>query len=182
MQQAGMHELGALQCAARDHPNATCATVLMGVVMALAEDVGANAPTGTKSIWILRPGFLITMILLFVAVLLLIWYAVGVRNKTALTNDVQGLPAGRYFTPATLVAQMKNASTENAARVYLVGAYDLAQDSGQSCAARGTTTPQQLEQIFANYLKLHPELTKADRTAAGVAAQAFAEYWPCQKR
>jgi hypothetical protein len=145
-------------------------------------DVKANAPTGTKPIWILRPGFLITMILLFAAVLLGIWYAVGVRNKAALTSDVQSIPAGRYFTPASLVAQMKNASTENAARVYLIGAYDLAQDSGQSCAVRGTTTPQQLGQIFSDYLKAHPEVTNADRTAAGVAAQAFAEYWPCQKR
>jgi hypothetical protein len=61
-----------------------------------------------------------------------------------------------------------------------MGAYDLTQDSGQSCAARGTTTPVQLEQSFSNYLQAHPELMHADRTAAGVAAQAFAGYWPCQ--
>jgi hypothetical protein len=62
-----------------------------------------------------------------------------------------------------------------------MGTYDLTQDSGQSCAVRGTTTPVQLEKIFTDYLQAHPGLKNADRTAAGVAAQAFAEYWPCQR-
>jgi hypothetical protein len=92
----------------------------------------------------------------------------------------QQLP-GRYYTPDTLAAQMNSAATENLAQSYLMGAYDLTQDSGQSCAVRGTTTPVQLEKIFSDYLQTHPGLTHADRTAAGVAAQAFAEYWPCRK-
>jgi hypothetical protein len=89
--------------------------------------------------------------------------------------------SGRYFTPASLLAQMNSADTEQSALSYLVGAYDLTQDSGQSCAMRGTTTPIQLEKIFFDYLQAHPELKNADRTAAGVAAQAFTQYWPCKK-
>jgi hypothetical protein len=89
--------------------------------------------------------------------------------------------SGRYFTPASLLAQMNSAGTEKLALSYLEGTYDLTQDSGQSCAMRGTTTPVQLEKIFSDYLQAHPGLMRADRTAAGVAAQAFAEYWPCQK-
>jgi hypothetical protein len=88
--------------------------------------------------------------------------------------------SGRYFTPASLAAQMNSTGSEKSAQSYLVGAYDLTQDSGQSCATRGTTTPVQLEKIFSDYLQAHPGLKNADRTAAGVAAQAFAEYWPCQ--
>jgi hypothetical protein len=87
---------------------------------------------------------------------------------------------GRYFTPDTLSDRLKSAATERPAQFYLMGAYDLVQDSGQSCAARGTTTPAQLEQIFSQYLQAHSELMHADRTAASVTAQAFAEYWPCQ--
>lgn len=132
----------------------------------------------SRPIWILRPGFLIALIVFSAGILIAIWYAA--RTKAALTE--QSVQSGRYFTPATLVAQMKNSATENTARLYLIGAYDLAQDSGRSCAVRGTTTGPQLEQVFADYLKAHPELVSADRTAAGVAAQAFAEYWPCQKR
>jgi hypothetical protein len=92
----------------------------------------------------------------------------------------QQLP-GRYFTPASLVAQMNSTDTEKSAQSYLMGAYDLTQDSGQSCAMRGTTTPVLLEKVFSDYLQAHPGLKNADRTAAGVAAQAFAEYWPCGK-
>jgi hypothetical protein len=92
----------------------------------------------------------------------------------------QQLP-GRYYTPDTLAAQMNSATTENLAQSYLMGAYDLTQDSGQSCAVRGTTTPVQLEKIFSDYLETHPGLMHADRKAAGVAAQAFTEYWPCHK-
>lgn len=85
------------------------------------------------------------------------------------------------LTPDVLIAQINDAATEKLAQSYLIGAYDLAQDSGQSCGV-GTTAPVQLEQIFSNYVKAHPELLRADRSAAGVAAQAFAEYWPCQKQ
>jgi hypothetical protein len=88
---------------------------------------------------------------------------------------------GRYFTSATLVTQMNNPATENLAQAYLEGAYDLAQQSGRSCAVRGTTTPKQLEQIFGEYLASHPAVRDADRTAASVAADAFAEHWPCKK-
>jgi hypothetical protein len=91
-------------------------------------------------------------------------------------------PSGRYFTAATLMAEINSADTEKSAKSYLVGAYDLSQDSGQSCAMRGTTTPELLEKIFVNYLQAHTELVQADRTAAGVAAEAFAEYWPCRKQ
>jgi Ssp1 endopeptidase immunity protein Rap1a len=90
----------------------------------------------------------------------------------------QQLP-GRYFTPAALAAQLSSADTERSAQSYLEGSYDLTQDSGQSCAVRQTTTPVLLEKVFSDYLRTHPELKNADRTAAGVAAQAFAEYWPC---
>jgi Rap1a immunity proteins len=92
----------------------------------------------------------------------------------------QQLP-GRYFTPDTLMAQLNNASNERSAQFYLMGAYDLTQDANQSCAVRGTTTPTQLEQVFSDYLQNHPELKNSDRTAAGIAAQAFIEHWPCQK-
>jgi hypothetical protein len=88
---------------------------------------------------------------------------------------------GRYFTSDTLLSQLKSPATEKSAQFYLMGVYDLTQDSGQSCAVRGTTTPLELEQIFSQYLQTHPELMHADRTAAGVAGQAFAEYWPCPK-
>ncbi len=88
---------------------------------------------------------------------------------------------GRYYTPDTLLAAMHDSSTEQMAASYLEGAYDLAQDSGQSCAVRGTTTPVLLEKVFSDYLQAHPGMKHVDRTAAGVASQAFAEYWPCQK-
>lgn len=97
------------------------------------------------------------------------------------SGQQQQLP-GRYFTPDTLVAQLNNAATKNSADSYLIGVYDLTQQSGQSCALRGTTTPAQVEQVFSNYLTAHPDLMHADRTAASVAAQAFSEYWPCSSR
>jgi hypothetical protein len=109
---------------------------------------------------------------------LLVVFLCGVAN--AQLQQRQQL-SGRYFTPDKLLAQMNNRATEKSALSYLAGAYDLTQDSGQSCAIRGTTTPIQLETIFSGYLQAHPELVNADRTAAGVAAQAFAEYWPCKK-
>jgi len=90
--------------------------------------------------------------------------------------------SGRYFTADTLLSQLQSPATERSAQLYLMGAYDLTQDSGQSCAVRGTTTPVQLVKVFSNYLRAHSELMHADRTAAGVAAQAFAEFWPCQKQ
>jgi hypothetical protein len=88
--------------------------------------------------------------------------------------------SGRYFTADTLLSQLQSRATEKSAQLYLMGAYDLTQDSGQSCAVRGTTTPIQLIQVFSNYLRAHSELMHSNRTAAGVAAQAFADYWPCK--
>lgn len=92
------------------------------------------------------------------------------------------LLAGRYYNPARLNAALENADTEIGAQYYLVGAYDLTQDSGKSCAMRNTTTHVLLEKIFSDYLHAHPELMQSERTAAGVAAQAFAEYWPCKPK
>jgi Rap1a immunity proteins len=88
--------------------------------------------------------------------------------------------SGRYFTPDTLLTQLQNAGTERLAMSYLQGAYDLTQDAGRSCAQRGTTTPVLLEKIFTDYLQANPGFLHADRTAGGIAAQAFAQYWPCQ--
>lgn len=92
----------------------------------------------------------------------------------------QELP-GRYVMPGMLLQQMANADTEKLALSYLEGVYDLTQDSGQSCAALGTTTPLLLEKIYSDYLQAHPDLMQGERTAAGVAAKAFAQYWPCHK-
>ena len=107
----------------------------------------------------------------------------NLQQQQAAISEIQQQPKlpGRYYTPDTLVAQMNNPATERVAQLYLVGAYDSAQDSGRSCAARGTTTPPQLEQVFSDYLKSHTSLLHTDRTAAGIAAQAFAENWPCKK-
>jgi hypothetical protein len=90
-------------------------------------------------------------------------------------------PSGQYFTASMLAAEMRSADTETSAKSYLLGTYDLTQDSGQSCATRGTTTPALLEKVFSDYVQAHPKLMQSDRTAAGVAAQAFAEHWPCGK-
>lgn len=90
--------------------------------------------------------------------------------------------SGRYFTADTLLSQLQSPATERSAQLYLMGAYDLTQDSGQSCAVRGMTTPVLLAQVFSNYVRTHSEVMHADRTAAAIAAQAFAEYWPCQKQ
>jgi hypothetical protein len=107
----------------------------------------------------------------------------NLQQQQAAVSDIQQQPksAGRYFTPDSLVSTINDPTTEKAAQLYLVGVYDLSQDSGHSCAVRGTTTPGQLEQVFSDYLKSHTALLHADRTAASVAAQAFTESWPCQK-
>jgi len=86
---------------------------------------------------------------------------------------------GRYFTPAGLIEMINDSKRETMAQAYLIGAYDLTQDALRSCALRGTTSPQVLEKVFIDYIKAHPELITVDRTAAGVAAQAFAACWPC---
>ena len=68
--------------------------------------------------------------------------------------------------------ELSDAKKEPLAMHYLEGAYDLTQDSGQSCAERGVTTPVLLEKVFSDYVNAHPEVTKkSDRTAAGVAAR-----------
>ncbi|HTW74982.1 MAG TPA: Rap1a/Tai family immunity protein [Steroidobacteraceae bacterium] len=90
------------------------------------------------------------------------------------------VPVGRYFTPENFGAQIGHGN-DQFAQIYLMGAYDLTQDTGQSCAQRGTTTPVLLEKVYSDYLIAHPELSYADRTAAGIAAQAFVDYWPCHK-
>src|ERR1700722_5510845 len=87
---------------------------------------------------------------------------------------------GRYFTPASFIELINDPKRESMAQVYLMGTYDLTQDSHQSCAIRGKTTPQLLEQVFIDYVKAHPEVITADRTAGGVAAEAFKAYWPCK--
>jgi hypothetical protein len=102
--------------------------------------------------------------------------------------QTQPLP-GRYFTPQSLYDALKNRNTEPTARYYLIGVYDLSQETGQSCATRGTTNPAQLEQVYLSYLDAHgiPRDTLAtheqllNQTAAGYAAKAFSEAWPCQK-
>lgn len=102
--------------------------------------------------------------------------------------QTQPLP-GRYFTPKALYDAIKNKAQEPAARYYLVGVYDLAQETGQSCATRGTTKPEDLEQTYISYMDAHgiPRDTLAThdalqkQTAAGYAVKAFAEAWPCQK-
>jgi hypothetical protein len=114
-----------------------------------------------------------------------------------LLAQTQPLP-GRYFTPTALYDALKSKSTtadgkplppERAAQFYLMGVYDLSQENGQSCATRGTTSPAQLEQVYTSYIEAHgvPRDTLAThsqlqtQTAAGVAARAFIEAWPCQK-
>jgi hypothetical protein len=94
----------------------------------------------------------------------------------------QQKPEGRYFTPTSLLALMKTPDGEKTAQTYLMGAYDVAQDAGRSCAQRGTTTPVLLEKVFTDYVQAHPGVKDQDRTAASVASQAFGEYWPCQKQ
>jgi hypothetical protein len=107
---------------------------------------------------------------------------------TGLLAQNQPLP-GRYFTPQTLYTALKNKAQEPAVRFYLVGVYDLAQETKQSCATRGTTHPEDLEQVYISYMDAHgiPRDTLAtheqllNQTAAGYAAKAFSEAWPCQK-
>lgn len=100
----------------------------------------------------------------------------------------QPLP-GRYFSPQRLYDALKDKTAQPNARYYLIGVYDLTQETGQSCATRGTTRPEQLEQVFISYMDAHgiprdtvgthAELEK--QTAAGYAVKAFSEAWPCQK-
>jgi len=105
-----------------------------------------------------------------------------------LLAQTQLLP-GRYFTPMALYDALKNKSAEPNARFYLIGVYDLSQETGQSCATRGTTKPEQLEQVYMSYMDAHgvPRDTLAThaqletQTAAGYAVRAFSEAWPCQK-
>ncbi len=113
--------------------------------------------------------------LLFALMLVSVCLAAYARLPQRLLPNI-----GYYYTPKALSGLLSNASTTPSAQNYLIGAYDLAQESGRSCAQRGTTSPTQLEQVFSDYLKSHPELMNPDRTAASVAAQAFAEHWPCQ--
>jgi hypothetical protein len=122
---------------------------------------------------------------------------IGMKKLALLTAliAVPGLLAqnpplpGRYFTPQALYDALKNKSAEPNARFYLIGIYDLTQENGQSCATRGTTTPEQLEQVFISYMDAHgiPRDTLAThdqlqkQTAASYAVHAFSEAWPCQK-
>jgi len=118
-----------------------------------------------------------------------------------LLAQTQPLP-GRYFTPSEVyealtargITRSKTATgkvlpTEREAQFYLMGVYDLSQETGQSCATRGTTTPEQLERAYVSYVEAHPIpndtlATHAQlqaQTAASVAQRAFIEAWPCQK-
>jgi len=104
--------------------------------------------------------------------------ALALAAAVAVLAQQPKLP-GRYFTPASFIEMINDSKRESIAQMYLIGAYDLTQDALRSCALRGTTSAQLLEKVFIDYVQAHPELITADRTAAGVAAQAFAAYWPC---
>jgi len=99
--------------------------------------------------------------------------------RTAYAQLPQG-PA-RYWNPTGLAGQTHNPDNERLAQSYLMGVFDITQDSGKSCALRAPVPTAELNQIFSDYLKSHPKLLNAGRSAAGVAAQAFIEHWPCQK-
>ena len=130
--------------------------------------------------------------------LALLFVSIAVPGLLAQT---QPLP-GRYFTPSDVyealprrgLVQSKSATgkvlpTEREAQYYLIGVYDLSQETGQSCATRGTTSPEQLEQTYAHYVEAHPlpndtlatHAQLQTQTAAGLATRAFIEAWPCQK-
>jgi hypothetical protein len=119
----------------------------------------------------------------------------------SLLAQTQPLP-GRYFTPTDIyeslsrrgITQSKSATgkplpTEREAQFYLMGVYDLSQETGQSCASRGTTKPEELEQAYTSYMDAHPiphdtlatHAQLQTQTAASVAQRAFIETWPCQK-
>jgi hypothetical protein len=105
---------------------------------------------------------------------------------------------GRYLVQADLYNAIKNKGTtvgkvqitETDAQFYLMGIYDFTQGAAQSCATRGTTSPAQLEQVYASYVDAHgiPRDTLAThaqlqlQTAASIAAQAFIEAWPCANK
>jgi len=108
-----------------------------------------------------------------------------------LLAQTQPLP-GRYFTPTVLYDALKGkntTATEREAQFYLMGVYDLSQETGQSCATRRTTNPAQLEQAYTSYIEAHPiphdtlatHAQLQTQTAASVAERAFIEAWPCQK-
>ena len=59
---------------------------------------------------------------------------------------------GRYYTPATFIEVISDPKREAMAQVHLMGTYDLTQDTRQSCAIRGTTSPQLLEKVFIDYI------------------------------
>jgi hypothetical protein len=111
---------------------------------------------------------------------------------SGLLAQTQPLP-GRYFTPTRLYDVLKAKSTteptEREAQFYLMGVYDLSQEVGKSCATRGTTSPEQLEQAYTSYMEAHPiprdtlatHAQLETQTAASVAQRAFVEAWPCQK-
>jgi hypothetical protein len=86
-----------------------------------------------------------------------------------------------YWNPTGLAGQTHNPDNERMAQSYLMGVFDFTQDSGKSCALRAPVPTAELNQIFSDYLKSHPNLLNAGRSAAGVAAQAFTEHWPCHK-
>jgi hypothetical protein len=107
-------------------------------------------------------------------------------------NTQTPLP-GRFFKPMDLYAALKNQpngqkASPEVAQSYLVGVYDLTQETGKSCATRGTVTPTALAQSYISYvdanpipkdtLATHAQLLNA--TAAGIAQKAFMAAWPCQ--
>jgi hypothetical protein len=103
--------------------------------------------------------------------------AAAVSAQEPNTPSVQG----RFFTPASLATQSANGN-HSLVQTYLTGVYDLTQHSDNSCAMQESTTPDLLEQAFADYLKVHPDAEQADRPAAGVAAMAFSLRWPCEPK
>jgi hypothetical protein len=104
--------------------------------------------------------------------LLLLWHTANAQHH-------EGRP--HYWNPTGLAAQTHNPDNEKLAQSYLMRVFDVTQDSGQSCALKTPATVAQLNQIFSDYLKSHPNLLNAGRSAAGVAAQAYTEYWACKK-
>jgi hypothetical protein len=97
---------------------------------------------------------------------------------------------GRFYQPMALYNALKSqqAKAVEDAQFYLVGVYDLTQETGKSCATRGTVTPSALAQAYISYVDAHPlpadtlathaQLLTA--TAAGIAQKAFMTMWPCQ--
>src|SRR5579864_7032513 len=86
---------------------------------------------------------------------------VSIVMPSLLAQTPPPLP-GRYFVQADIYNAIKGLKsttpgklvlpTDREAQFYLMGVYDFTQGSGQSCATRGTTNPEQLEQVYTSYI------------------------------